>query len=428
MPAPSRHWRATLAIIGIPLLIALLLFGIGAYLDFASATLPRLQGAPVAVRVDGADRVLLITRQQRTGFTWGRNSRRGSERYFVHEIWSFDAATAQPLWHRRLPLPRQSTSAAPLGSDDGLLWLHANTGLLGVSTRDGAVVADHAAIEAKNPALRGLLPTEQRWYQLDRGLVFTAADARIHRLDARSLRALQIENVDAEPQWDEDTQPVAYWTPTATYVFQKGGLVRGDQWFGLLAPEEAEVYRTRESLPSDRASSDKRVRLYRAQTREVSNEPANWPKDFGGDWGKRKVMSGLAPLPVKTDYLDGGLLSGGSSNSPPLRASDPDSLLILHRDRLGEAGKLQITRVDFAGNQIWNAPLPLSILQCVMRFDQRRILLFGRAYTPNPDQRLRDPYHDAQEWLLSLDLHDGELHGYNLARRQPLEPGAPAAP
>jgi len=127
------------------------------------------------------------------------------------------------------------------------------------------------------------------------------------------------------------------------------------------------------------------------------------------------------------DYLDPGLLS---VNSQPLLLRNPDSVLILHRDRLGEEGRLQIDRVAGPkGRTLWKAALPLSMLQSVMPGDNS-LVLAGVLFTPRQNNRPRDPMRDAHGTLISIDLQTGAVHAHDQSdtERHPAAVSAAAAP
>jgi hypothetical protein len=146
---------------------------------------------------------------------------------------------------------------------------------------------------------------------------------------------------------------------------------------------------------------------------QVSAAPEGWPKNFPDRWGKRARYSAFAPFEKSAEFLQAGLLSDGRSRLPIL-LRDPDSVLVLHRDRIDDEGRLHITRIAGPdGRTVWSAASPLSLVQSVMP-GAGPLLLFGRAYVA-PNREMGDPYHDAHEWLIALDLASGRASSFNLA-------------
>jgi len=145
----------------------------------------------------GLKRLWVITKQEevrQVGVGGGTRSTTHwrSDTYFHFEVRAFDPATARPLWTQRLRTlgDRDAHGTAPsrvigsavdaqlLGQDEERVWLLIGSAPLAVGAHDGRVLADEAIIEDSNPALRGLLPSEAKYYAFDRGLVLMTADAR----------------------------------------------------------------------------------------------------------------------------------------------------------------------------------------------------------------------------------------------------------
>lgn len=72
------------------------------------------------------------------------------------------------------------------------------------------------------------------------------------------------------------------------------------------------------------------------------------------------------------------------------------------------------------GRVLWNAALPLSIVQSVVSGTDS-ILLFGRAYL-QPRPAVGDPYHSAHEWLISLDTVKGAVRAFNISEADVEQP------
>jgi hypothetical protein len=78
-------------------------------------------------------------------------------------------------------------------------------------------------------------------------------------------------------------------------------------------------------------------------------------------------------------------------------------------------GKLRLSRVAGPeGRVLWQAQLPMSMLQCVMS-GERSVVLVGVEYQPASGQGPRDPMHGASELLLSVDLSDGRVSTHDFS-------------
>lgn len=115
-----------------------------------------------------------------------------------------------------------------------------------------------------------------------------------------------------------------------------------------------------------------------------------------------------ALLEKSPEFMQAGLLSDGRSELP-LYLTKPDSVLILHRNRIDDAGRLHVTRI--AGpdaRTVWDARLPLSSVEAVMP-GRDRLVLFGRE---RGDRRVQGI---DMEWLISIDFASGAAHTFSLS-------------
>jgi hypothetical protein len=97
----------------------------------------------------------------------------------------------------------------------------------------------------------------------------------------------------------------------------------------------------------------------------------------------------------------------------PLRFEVPDGVLVLQRDRIDEAGRIQVTRIAGPAERVlWSAKLPLSILQSVMP-GENALVLFGRAYPEDPPPT-GDRRPTAHETVISIDVKNGAMATFDL--------------
>lgn len=438
----SSAWRAAIGALAVALVV--LFVSVRSYVTFRLDEQnlqepPRSFGAPVFLPGASGGQVFVLSGRWQT-YRGPRRLNPSPERVELHvDLWAFDAVDARHRWHRRVLSERNGAMSDKvlLGIDGETVWIYAN-GLRALRASDGAPIADAAKIEARNQQLAGRLVGEARYYGFDHnGVHLTDADARSWRIDARDFGARPVETSAVAAR--ADVARPAYFQSSATTSFQSRGMNIGSNWLGVLTDEEAAKLGSPAVVPGaepgerrgaaawlldslnipDNLDAPKlqRYRLWRARIDQVSRAPADWPKEMPDNWGMRPRYSGYAVLAEAPDFLAAGLLDRGEDNMP-VWLREPDSVLILHRDRLGEEGRLQLSRVAGPGGRIvWTATLPMSVLQAVMG-DEKSLTLFGREYVPEVIRphasRRGDPYHDASEQIVSIDLATGKLGSYNL--------------
>lgn len=367
-----------------------------------------------AIRTDhgGADRVYLLSTQSETvlGIA-GRRSNNRPRRDLLHvDLWAIDADTATLAWRKRLRSyegeereghdPGSSPGQALrgfdlLGVDGKTLWLTVD-GPLGVSLADGSVVADGARIDAKNPALAGKRVDELGYTAFGRhGLQVTLNDASQWRIDASDLSAAPRDTDVRDPA---GILPPARSARGSTSAFVTRAVSAGERWLGVMTDEEARHYSNKPVIPgrdtNERPGAMQQYleanhvpaplhelrpqpyRLWGARVQQVSAGPPDWPKNFPDNWGKRPQFSDYKAMPDAPAFLRAGLLHNGDPREQALWYREPDSVLVLHSDKLGQDGRLQLTRVSGpAGKPVWTAALPMDELQAVMPKDNDLLLL-----------------------------------------------------
>lgn len=399
---------------------------------------PEIHGAPLRIAVAGSDAVFLMSSQWETRITGGSHRwrvDRGTEKVLHVDLWRFDAATMQPAWRRRLLTERHGVRSqlALLGADGDRLWLFVRQPIV-VSATDGGVMGNAERIEARNPPLAGVLPRDSGFYKFfaGHGLVLTSADARAWRIDAATLEAKPWLPQSSKPRDSLVAPP--YFVPMSTSSFQKRGMQLPNDWLGVLTDAEAAKFAAKPVIPGRRPderpgamqevlesqhyptdldhSGPNRFRVWRAKVEQVSAAPAGWSKDLPDDWGTRPKYSDYKALPESPEFLRAGLLSDGRSKLP-IWLRSPDSVLILHRDRIDDEGRLFLARiVGPDGRVAWNAGLGLSILQAVAPGPDT-IVLYGREYPSAPDLH-GNPYNDAHEKLVSVATGSGNVRVFDI--------------
>lgn len=346
------------------------------------------------------------------------------------DLWCFDADTLQPVWVRRL-LTEPGGRPYDLhlfGLDGDRLWLYLR-GLVAVDADSGEIVLDADGLVGRNPDLDGRLKGEARYYGFDAaGFYLTDDQARQWRIDSDTGQAVAVTPEPAAAR-DKVVLP-ALWLPIATNAFKLRGVELDSHWLGLLSAADrarlappAATTEPAGALAQHQASMREprylpsvgtdRYRLWRADIRQVSAAPPDWPRDFPDNWGHRNVYENWQPLQAAPEFLDAGLLHTGRGENP-LWARDPDSVFVLDRERIGNDQPLQLSRIAGPdGRVVWRRQLPISVLQSVLPGGDQ-VVLFGRRYPVDETAVVGDPYHRSREWLVSVNLASGELRDYEL--------------
>lgn len=411
--------RLILAILVVPLGIAAIVafFMTGGGLVPSAAT---VLNEPVRAVTAEGDRVYLMTSQWRTYRTRANPSGASYTKLLV-DVWGFDAANARPVWRQRIADERGGVNMGRkiLGVQGGVLWLLDGKGLLGLSPKDGARVAHTATLEAANPALRGVMPVEERYYRFDpQGLSFTAADGRDWRLTGQgSATAPDGPRLDLDAQRAPDRPGI--FTPAntsggnGTWSFYARGLNVGNRmWLGLLAEPEVEPFRRQGVIGGVDPERYPRTRMWSAR---IGSKPTFF--------GPKAVLSDFKLLPEGPEFLIAGLLQDNRCcHNTPIVLFKPDGFLVLHRDRLGAAGRLKLTRVSGpAGKPVWSVELPTTELQAVMPGETSVVLMGSRdepPLFPRPNSSNRP---ESIDQLVAVDLATGRLGAYGFR----IKPTAP---
>ena len=418
----------------------------------------RLANGVLRVASDQGDRLAFITTQWERRRVYVGGSRAGSsQRSLAHlhvDFWLVDVATARPLRRVRLVKAKQLGDVAVLGAERGVLWARL-PGLIGVRLADGAVVADRARVAAANPSLasvlpqppaEGLFPTPQqqrlRFTPAD-GLVMLLDDGRRVRLDPSTLQAQALgPAADGEPQAETGAQRQRALSPANGMQWNAmvrglsiartdvkperdpgrkadrnldGNLDRQLDWLGLVAEREVEqIARDRQTTPVPDFNRPERFKLYRGRLRPETTH-----------FGVRHRLELVQPLPEAPEFLFAGLVVD-DPDARPTRAlwwRDPDSVFVLHRDRLGDQGRCLLSRIAGpAGRVVWRAELPLSNVGLWLPGGRHAALL--GTWLNAPRSPMAEEREDPSMQIVSVDLVSGATAAFNLdvERSWPLTP------
>ncbi|MFC3080360.1 PA2928 family protein [Phenylobacterium terrae] len=404
-PGALNRLILVLALIGALTVATVIVLAILIPREGDSVTPADVIGAPVRAQTAAGDRIFLLTSQWLTTrpYVGRRSANRPTYVDLLIDVWAFDATDGRLVWRRQLEADRSGLNMgrAVLGVDARAVWVLAGDGLVGLSPADGATVADVARLEAANPQLKGRIPREPDYYQFDQGgLWFTAADARRWRLAGPGLQA----RPEAEPAGPAEVFAPARWSGgVSTWMFHERGVRLGDRWLGVLSEREAAASAQAEELKFSSVQDEPLVRLWSAYLTQA-------PTHFGS----RTVYARFEPLPQSPEFIQGGLLSDGKDNAPPILLTGPDSVLVLHRDRLGADGRWQVSRIAGPdGRRLWTAPLPMARFDAVM---PGKTTLAIQGSQPEPDPRRgRSGETEDIDHLVVIDLASGRTIVQRLA-------------
>jgi hypothetical protein len=290
-----------------------------------------------------------------------------------------------------------------------VVWLFLNDGPVAVSSKDGSTLADRSTIEQRNPGLRDLIPKDLDFYAYDDGLVIIAADARRFRIRAPDYKAEPY--VAPNDEYFRNVQFMATrWNGGYhTRDFLVRQMMLGDRWIGFFNEKEAADAGDDgfgdKIATGEPGSNPDRVYYETSQARRTF---------WSGRIGKTKEFSegthdrlfDVTRIPDAPEFLEAGLLAQQGTKHP-LRLQNPDGFIVLHRTRLGEEGRLALTRLDENFKAQWTATLPFHDL--LNRYESSgHLLLYGTV------QQTEQGVTGTSEHLVALNLADGKMQSWNV--------------
>lgn len=392
---------------------------------------PEIQGHPgLVVHEQGSDFLVLTqleeVREVKVG--GGRHSitMYRKDTYFHFDLAAYDAVTLEPRWTLRLatygdpdlkPFQRypskvvgSSVSARMLGKDGDRVWLLVDSAPFVVDVATGQKLLGPDDLLQAQPALVGLLPTDARFWNFDRGPVVTLADGRVVRLAGEEL-AIEDWTPPARanaalPTWKDGRPRIIPTAPTQPKVRH---VPRGErQWLALLSDAEA-----RDAVDDERGDNATfpysiidqgpmaRRRFHDVRMDEVVHF-------------EERLLRIVAAEPVAGSPV---LLRARFVRDPftgEALATDNGDLLVLHTDRVDDAATLQLTRLGPDLQPRWQAALPLG--------DEGG---FGARFWPAGEHlvfygtktSVKDHVLDRRPQVVSVSLADGRVVSRDLAAR-----------
>ena len=392
------------------------------------------QGRPALVDDAGQKRLWVLGKQEevrQVGVGGGNRSAPHwrSDTFFHFEVHAFDPATARPLWTQRVrtlgdPDARgtapsrvvgSAVDAQLLGQDEERVWLLIGSAPLALSAHDGRVLADEVIIENRNPALRGLLPSESKYYAFDRGLVLMTADARRMLIRGAALQASDYVPVSTPtPEPERHSNGRERIVPTMPYgEVPVRRVTLAGQWIGL--------YTDRESADAVNDGFGDRLRYAYTVLDEGRNarrtlrrgtivEAQRFDERF-------QRIAGLQPIADSPVFLKGRFVKDPATGEA-LSVPSPGGALVWHSTRIDDAGRLALTRLDDALHTVWQATLPLS--ETSIANPVSTWLVGGRLVTMGNEETVVDGGLRRERHLVSVDLASGRWVGWDMAGERAL--------
>jgi hypothetical protein len=370
---------------------------------------PELQGMPAMINDQGTPRLWVLTKREegKQVSTGRRSSSSRIDTYFYFDLTAYDPVTVRPLWTQRLltlgdPEARGSgpsrvigsaSAGRLLGQDGNRVWLLVDERPLALDAATGTVVADSALIEQNNPALKGLMPNDGKYYSFDAGLVVMSADGQ--------LVVVRGEQLQAQPYVAPPQTPPKEWkgqgwkAPLLPIGEIQARLVQVDgQWMGLFSDKEAED------------AGEDRWGEHLMFPYSIHNEG-----EYDEREGPKQRLANLRPVEGAPVYLNGRFLKD-LATSEPLLAKDPDGVLVWHNTRIDSEGRLALARLDANLKPVWTSALPLSDSSTMnpVRYHQLpdRLVVLGQLFTQ------KDGVQSRESHMVSVQLSDGAWQAWNI--------------
>jgi hypothetical protein len=390
---------------------------------------PQVAGRPALVDDAGTPRLWVLSKQEEQRQVSVRGSSLNSGRIrtdtlFHFDLQAIDPETARSLWKRRLltlgddkaqgtrpsRVIGSAAEGALLGQDDGVVWLMLDNEPWAVSAADGTPLADGAGLEERNPELKGLLPSESKFYGFDRGLVLTAADARPFVIRGPDLKAVPYAPT-----------PV----PVAPPELKSNGsprIVPLRMSIGEIPARLVELDGRRIGLYSDKEARDAADDTFGDHLRypySILKESAQVRRSF---WHARTVpmtrfdetydrFTDFTPVDGAPSFLNGRFVKvHGTDDALPL--AQPAGVLVWHDTRIDDRGRLAVTRLDAGLKALWTTELPISETPNSPSISYWP--LSGRLLVMGAEQTTKDGVTSWETQVVTLSLADGSSETWRL--------------
>jgi hypothetical protein len=283
-----------------------------------------------------------------------------------------------------------------IGASAGKAWLFIDE-LIAYDPFTLEKLADQAAIENKNPLLKGKLPIERQYYRFNEGdekISFTAIDGSLWELNTQNLLALP---APLSPPEKIDIGDI-------TFLSRRKNLQRLNlsfnemkvnqdtiigRWFGMYAGDELAELNKYPTITTAYGTDKRRQFVSGSYGTENSNKVINKP---------------VTPVSGSNEYfLDGGfLLDKGTAN--PIHLTNPDSYLVVYKNQIGVEGHIVICRLTIDGRNLWTVDMNLkSVIDWSLHANKLYITGMDNKELSSSECNL----------LMNIDLQSGQVHRYD---------------
>lgn len=388
-------------VILIAAIVALFIFGLRSCLskyDERSAIPPALYFK----KDSSAVLISLVKYSKATSYSQGRGviHKTVSNSYYIQ---SNDAASGAKISSKEIGDDVKRFPEKILGSDGRHAWVFLNE-LLAFDPFTLQKVADIEVIEAKNPALSGMMPLESEYYKFDdekKAILFTSNDGKEWQLDSKTFIATAYEApAEEKDDWgniekrlakdlEQRIKKLKELSPSFTNIKINQDTINGT-WWGLYSGKE--MAKLNKSISFSPAyEQDQRRQLYSAKYDSSRN-------------GYTDMKEPLLFASSKASFfLDGGFLAD-KQTALPVRLHDPESHLLLHKTKIGDDGDMVIGRIDQNGLMVWQMNIGSNKWIDYMIRDNRLILF------ANDNKEVSS---SECTLLMIIDLKDGKMKQYD---------------
>lgn len=390
---------------------------------------PEVAGRPALVDDAGTPRLWVLSKQEEQRQVSVRGSSLNSGRirtdtFFHFDLQAIDPETVRPLWKRRLLTlgddkaqgtrpSRVIGSAAEgrlMGQDGAVVWLLLDNEPWAVSAADGKPLADGAGLEERNPELKGLLPSESKFYGFDQGLVLMTADARPFVVRGPGLKAVPYVSAPV-PAPPPDLKPNG--SPRIVPLRMS---------IGEIPARLVELDGRRIGLYSDKEARDAADDTFGDHLRypySILKEGAQARRSF---WHARTVpmtrfdetydrFTDFTPVDGAPSFLNGRFVKVHGTDDALLLAQ-PAGVLVWHDTRIDDRGRLAVTRLDAGLKALWTTELPISETPNSPSFSYWP--LPGRLLVMGAEQTTKDGVTSWETQVVTLSLADGSSRTWRL--------------